>query len=117
LLNTARRYARDNLLSALIGPVAPPDDTAHVCPWEDSEDGMPSRCVFGPDRLITDEIELHTAAYQFADGSIDEGPSGGPAVFLGDRRIPLDRVPVMISALQDCLAEIERWKRTGGVTR
>jgi hypothetical protein len=113
LTDRARRFARDNLLNALIGPVPPPDGTDAVLEWQDNDDGTAHRFIMGEDRPVTDEITLFTSACQFSDGSIDSGTVEAPAVYIGHDPVPLERVPVMIAALQDCVAELERWSGTG----
>lgn len=76
--------------------------------WQGDED-MPYRIIGSEERSITDDVGLYVSAVQFADGSIDAGRIEAPGVFVNSYRVPVERVHVMIAALQEALAQVERW--------
>jgi hypothetical protein len=110
LITRARSFALENLTAAYVGPVPIPAGVDHASTWEDA-DPQPYRVIWGAERSITDEIDVSSCACQFADGSIDDGRSEAPSVYVGGYRVPVDRARAMISALQECLDEIDGWTR------
>lgn len=70
---------------------------------------MTYRFVTGVDQPVTDRFWVSARATQFADGSIDPGRIESPGVFINDTKLPNERVQALISALQEALAQVERW--------
>lgn len=112
LLDKARRFARENLTAAFVGPVPLPAGAESAGAWEDFG-SQPWRVIWGPERFITDEVNVASCACQYADGSLDSGDRDGPSVFIGGYRVPVDRARVMVAALQECLDEIDGWAGCG----
>lgn len=108
LLALARRYARTNLLNALIGPVPAAAGARVDTDWEDDESAIAHRFVSGAEREIAG-FALFASACQFADGSIDLGRIEAPSVTIAEKRVSVEDVRVLIAALQECLDEIDRW--------
>jgi hypothetical protein len=78
LLARARGYATDNLNSALIGDVPLPPGAESGDAWRES-DLQPYRMIWGARRGIDGHrARVGTAAFQFADGTIDDGSQVGP---------------------------------------
>jgi hypothetical protein len=83
LLSSARRYARNNLLNALVGPVPLPAGVDWASDWsEGAEDGAepPFRCVYADRDTAGGRLRLSAAAIQFADGKIDDGIVNAPCI-------------------------------------
>lgn len=81
LLGTARRYAKDNLLDRLVGPVALPSGFDWACPWEESADGKPPhRFAFADRHAVGDRLCLSTAFVQFADGNVGDDAIEVPTI-------------------------------------
>jgi hypothetical protein len=76
--------------------------------WQGDGD-MPYRIIGSEERSVTDDVGVYVSAVQFADGSIDAGRIEAPGVFVNSHRVPVERAHLMISALQEAVAQVERW--------
>jgi hypothetical protein len=77
--------------------------------WQGDGADMPYRIIGSAERDVTDDVGVYVSAVQFADGSIDAGRIEAPGVFVNSYRVPVERAHLMISALQEAVAQIERW--------
>jgi hypothetical protein len=76
--------------------------------WQGDGD-MPYRVIGSDERRVTDDLCVYVSAVQFADGSIDAGRIEALGVFVNSDPVPVERVHAMISALQEAVAQVERW--------
>jgi hypothetical protein len=88
-----------------------PPGATYFDDWQGDGAEMPYRFIGSADWDITDEVSIYISAVQFADGRIDDGRISAPSVFVNSWHLPAEQVRVMISALQEALAQVEEWAK------